>query len=39
MALYRAGLPEVKGVKLRDDEKKMLRREQAQKAAVKTAPE
>ena len=39
IALYRAGLPEVKGVKLRDDEKKMLRREKAQKNKVKTAPE
>lgn len=39
MALYQAGLPEVKGVKLRDDEKKMLRREQVRKSEAKTAPE
>ena len=39
MAIYRAGLPELKGVKLREDERKILRREQAQKAAVKATPE
>lgn len=39
MAIYRAGLPELKGVKLREDERKILRRERAQKAAAKDAPE
>lgn len=39
MVLYRAGLPELKGVKLREDERKILRRERAQKAAAKDVPE